>query len=475
MVTLINANTMTPPIAPIGLDYIGSVLKKAGYEVELLDLCLAEEGEKCVADYFSTAAPDLVGVSFRNVDDCFWPSATSFVPQLAKLVRSIKSLTTAPVVLGGVGFSIFPEEIVKATGADFGVRGDGEQTLVLLLQQLRGEKNFEKVPGLTFRRGDSIATNPPVWQAPLSLPTERCFVDNIAYFEKGGQSGIETKRGCNRNCLYCADPQAKGPRLRLRDPKEVADEAESLLARGIDVFHTCDAEFNIPRGHALAVCEEFIRRGLGQKLYWYAYLAVTPFDWELACAMAKAGCVGINFTGDSASTPMLTTYRQPHRKEHLASAVKLCRENDIEVMIDLLLGGPGETPETVRETVDFIKHISPDCCGAPLGIRVYPGTPMLELLAKEGPAETNPNIKRKYSGPIDLLRPTFYISSKLGPNPARLVRDIIRDDDRFFPPREEQAATSSDHNYNDNTELSEAIAKGARGAYWHILHNLHMT
>ncbi|MBN1391495.1 MAG: radical SAM protein, partial [Sedimentisphaerales bacterium] len=302
--------------------------------------------------------------------------------------------------------------------------------------------------------------------------TSRNAIDNTTYFKRGGQIGIETKRGCNRNCIYCADRLSKGTKNRIRNPAEVTDEAQALLAQGIDVLHICDSEFNIPGEHAKAVCGEFISRGLGNKLRWYTYMAVTPFDADLASAMRKAGCVGIDFTGDSASSAMLKTYRQPHTAQDLAKAVRLCKENGIMAMIDLLLGGPGETPETIKQTIDFIKKIEPDCAGAPLGVRVYPGTEMVDIVAKEGNPETNPNIKRKYDGPLDLFRPTFYISHQLGARPARLIKDLIAGDKHFFEPIDETDPALTDHNYNDNTELVNAIAAGARGAYWHILHKI---
>jgi radical SAM superfamily enzyme YgiQ (UPF0313 family) len=302
----------------------------------------------------------------------------------------------------------------------------------------------------------------------------------LTYFNRGGQVGLETKRGCSHNCIYCADKISKGDFVRVRKPAEVADEAEALLAKGIDVLHICDSEFNVSRNHAYAICEEFVRRGLGNRLRWYTYMAVIPFDTELAAIMRKAGCVGIDFTGDSANEKMLGVYRQQHSKNDLAQAIRLCQENGIIVMIDLLLGGPGETPASVKETIDFIKQINPDCAGAPLGVRVYPGTDMAIAVAAEGPMETNPNIKRKYEGPVDLFKPTFYISHLLGERPAKLVKDLIAGDKRFFEPIDEadmaltcgELVESTDHNYNDNTELVNAIKSGARGAYWHILHQL---
>ncbi len=453
--------------------------------MEVLDLGLVDEPAEAMTEYFGGHDPELVGLSFRNSDDCFCPSADWFVPDLKNTVEKIRRLTDAPIVVGGVGFSIFARAIYEYADIDFGICGDGEAAIVALTNQLRGARKFTEVPGLIWRQGERVIENPPVFLSDIasgtgsiSLGSSRDFIDNPAYFKRGGQCGIETKRGCNRHCIYCADSLAKGTKLRLRNPVEIADEVQSLLCQGIDVLHICDAEFNVPRSHAYAVCEEFIRRSLGEKVRWYAYMSPSPFDTDLADAMARAGCVGIDFTGDSASESMLRIYRQQHSSRDLATVVKLCRENNIAVMIDLLLGGPGETPQTVRETIEFIKKIDPDCAGATLGMRIYPRTAMERMVAAELLPDNNVTIRRKYDGTVDLLKPTFYISQALGENPAELVKEMIAGDHRFFEPAEEidmQALKdddTSDYNYNDNEPLLQAIEKGARGAYWHILHQL---
>lgn len=475
MIALVNTNRMRPPIGPVGLDYVAGAAAAAGIGVEVVDLCLSEDGEAALRAFFSRHSPELVGVTFRNVDDCFWPSAEWFVPPLGEIVAAIRALTDAPIVLGGVGFSILPEPILRQAGADFGIRGDGEQAIVALHRELAGKRRFERVPGLIWREDGALRSNRPAWPAPLSLPAAREAVDNAAYFRLGGQGGVETKRGCDRKCIYCADPLAKGPAPRLRAPGEVADEVQLLLAQGVDVLHLCDGEFNVPYDHALAVCEEFIRRRLGRRLRWYTYMAVTPFDAPLASAMARAGCAGIDFTGDSGCPEMLARYREAHAREDIASAVRLCKDNALAVMVDLLLGGPGETPRTVAETVEFMKQIDPDAVGAALGVRVYPGTAVAEMIAAEGPVQANPAIRRKYDGEVDFSRPTFYISAALGERPAAGIRELIAGDERFFEPAEDladPADPSANYNYNDNTPLIEAIAGGARGAYWHILRRL---
>ena len=476
MLTLINTNRMTPPIAPVGLEYVAGAARGAGLDVDVVDLCLAEHPNALLEDHFATGSPHLVGLSFRNVDDCYWPSAQCFVDGLSETVRTVREQTDAPVVLGGVGFSTFPERILEETGADFGIHGDGEQAIVLLLRELSSRRRFQDVPGLLWRENGKFLRNRPAWPQTISFPAARDLLDNPTYFRRGGQLGVETKRGCDRKCIYCADPLAKGPGLRARSPVEVAGEVEALLSQGVDVLHLCDSEFNIPREHAMAVCKEFIRRSLGDRVRWYAYLAVVPFDAELAAAMRRAGCVGINFTADSADPNLLAAYRKAHRPEDLTEAVRLCRREGITVMFDLLLGGPGETPESLRRTIDFMKGVGPDCVGSQLGVRVYPGTGMADVVRAEGPFETHPSLRRKYGGPVDLFQPTFYISEALGDRPARLVREVIAGDRRFFEPVDEgdlrEEDPTADYNYNDNTPLVEAIAAGARGAYWDILRKL---
>ena len=469
MLLLINSNNMSPPIAPIGLDYVASSVSQADIDVKLLDLGLAKKPIELIKEFFSKNNPELIGITFRNADDCFWPSADFFVPNLKTTIDEIRTLTDAPIVLGGIGYSIFARPILEYTGADFGICGDGEIAIVELIRQLREQKNFAKVPGLLWRKENALIENTPSWNEPLSVKTERNFIDNQTYFKLGGQCGIETKRGCNRNCIYCADPLAKGTKLRLRNPSEVVDEIQSLFNQSVDVLHICDSEFNLSYKHALDICREINSRSLGGKLRWYTYMSPTPFDAELAKQMALAGCVGVDFTGDSANEFILKTYNQKHNRDDIATGVRLCKENGMAVMVDLLLGGPGETPETAKETINFAKEINADCIGATLGMRVYPRTYMEKYITEQFQMGNHVSIRRKYTGPLNLLMPTFYISEQLGEKPAELIKEFIDGDKRFFEPAGDDA---SDYNYNDNTPLKDAIQNGARGAFWHILNQL---
>jgi hypothetical protein len=167
---------------------------------------------------------------------------------------------------------------------------------------------------------------------------------------------------------------------------------------------------------------------------------------------------------------MLVTLKRGYQREAIADAVHHCKQAGITVMLDLLLGGPGETHESVAETIAFIKQVNPDKCGAATGVRLYPGTPMSQVIQEQGPLSVNPHLYGTVEDNDDLLQPVFYIDRALGEDAGGLVCDLIAGDERFFPPPRLQGADN--YNYNDNTTLEQAIADGHRGAFWDILRRL---
>ncbi|HSW46838.1 MAG TPA: radical SAM protein [Phycisphaerae bacterium] len=467
-VLLINSNRMKPPVAPLALDYIGDRLKTEGYTVRLVDLSF--DDDSAIANSLGRSDPLAVGVTFRNTDDCYCASGDFFVPGLRDMIARIQSRTKAPIVLGGCGYSIFPGEVLAESGADFGITGDGEEAMLQLARCLEDHEDPRNVPGLVRRDGNRITVNPPAYRAILDVPTARSLIDNARYLREGAMGNIETKRGCPAHCIYCVDPVAKGRGVRTRPPTHVADEVESLLRQSVDVLHLCDGEFNIPPAHAIAVCEELIRRGLGSRVRWYCYATVHPFPEELADLMRRAGCVGINFGVDSGCDRMLAALKRGYQRDAIRQAVHHCRQAGLTIMLDLLIGGPGEDEDSVRESIAFIKEVSPDRAGAATGVRVYPHTALAEMVRSQGPMTNNPNLRGCTADNGNLLRPVFYLDARLGPAPADLVCDIIAGDERFFPPPRESAAVN--YNYNDNRALTDAIAAGRRGAFWDILRRM---
>jgi radical SAM superfamily enzyme YgiQ (UPF0313 family) len=468
---LVNTNRMKPPVGPIGLDYLADSLGAAGHETALLDLCFSEDAERDIAASVTGFAPDAVGMSVRNTDDCFFESGAFLLPGIRDFLQLVREQTDAPVVLGGIGFSILPEAVLDYCGADFGIAGEGEEAFPRLLSALGSDSLLEQVPGLVWRDEAGIRRNRSAEVALERLPPRsRSLADNRRYFQEGGQAGFETKRGCPSACTYCADPVAKGRRSRLLAPRAVVTELGALSAQGIDHLHTCDCEFNLPVEHAREVCRAIIHSGLAERIRWYAYCSVTPFDAETARLFRRAGCAGIDFGADSGSAEMLRRLGRHFGPADLVETARHCRDAGIPCMYDLLLGGPGETRETVRETMDLVRRAGPDRIGISLGVRVYEGTALAKQVRGSGPIEANPEL---YGARLDnerFLRPIFFLSSGLGRDAAGFVRELIGEDKRFFLPGGPDE--SRDYNYNDNGKLVRAIAGGARGAYWDILRRL---
>jgi len=303
--------------------------------------------------------------------------------------------------------------------------------------------------------------------APLG---RRKAIDNLRYLREGGMVGFESKRGCNQGCTYCADPVAKGKRVRLRNPNLVAEELGNLYRQGIDHFHTCDSEFNIPENHAIEVCMRIVQNGLGDKIRWYAYLSPKPFSKELAHWMQKAGCVGIDFGVDHANEAMLRILGRSHRDEDIISLARRVRAHGFSLLFDLLLGGPGETRKTIAEAIELMKETSPDRVGISLGLRLYSGTRLFRIIQAQGLRKENPNLHGSVEGNTDLLRPIFYLESELGEDIEDYMDGLIGDDPRFLFGNRKRV--DRNYNYNDNSILVKAISEGYRGAFWDILRRI---
>jgi radical SAM superfamily enzyme YgiQ (UPF0313 family) len=481
-VLLVNTNEMKPPVAPIGLDYIASSLEWAGFEVDLIDLCFASSFEEELDAYFQDHDPLAIGVTVRNTDDCYYLSQDFIIPRIKEIIDYIKGKTHRSIILGGVGFSVMPEPILAYLEVDMGIWGDGERAFPAVVKRMATGETISGIPGLIFRKAgggsDQRVTsglangryhsNPPDLPELLDLPlSHRGAVDNPRYFREGGMGSVETKRGCEQQCIYCADPLAKGRRYRLRPPSIVADEIEALLAQGVDNLHLCDSEFNLPYHHAVGICEEIIRRGLGGRIAWYAYLSPVPFTGELARLMMRAGCRGINFGVDHGADRMLKNLGRSFTAAAIQETASLCHRLGIPFMYDLLLGGPGENKKSLSKTIAMMKEINPLRVGISAGVRIYPGTRLAEIaLADIQKGKTN----LRGSITPGFFNPIFYVSSNVGDELFPFIASQVNGDERFFFGGGEE--TEANYNYNDNSVLMEAIKQGYRGAFWDILRRL---
>jgi radical SAM superfamily enzyme YgiQ (UPF0313 family) len=383
------------------------------------------------------------------------------------VIRGLRRHGHAPVVMGGVGFSIMPERILGYCDADFGIVCEGEVSFPQLLGRLSRGESYEDISGLVYRTSDGIRKNPVTFADLGEVGAHRRrLVDNKKYFIKGGLAAVETKRGCTRACIYCVEPLVKGKKVRLRRPTDIVDEIESLADQGIYAIHINDSEFNLDVNHAIAFCQEMIVRRMNDRVEWYAYGMPSPFPESLARHMKEAGCRGMNFGTDSASEKMLRILMRTFRPKHIVECVNLAKRYGLRHIIEILFGAPGETAETIKETIDFLKKLDPERVSVTAGLRVFPGTRLEEMVRKEGFTPDNPNLFGAIEDNENLLKPVFYLPACIAPNPLEYIAEVIGDDARFF------GVNTDRFNYNANDLLVEAISRGERGAYWMILSSL---
>jgi hypothetical protein len=464
-VLLINTNTVKPPVSPIGLEYVAEAATNAGVLIRVLDFSFEADWKTALKRELQDYEPLLAGLTVRNTDDCSFASGRSFLPWIREVVSKTRELTEAPIFLGGVGFSVMPETVLRATHADGGIEGDGEEALIALSRALDRGEDFAHLPNIVSVQDGELIHNPRAEVDPkrLPLPRRRSF-DNKRYQELGAMVGVETKRGCSHRCIYCADPVAKGKRMRLRPPEIVVRELKDLLGQGVSWFHLCDSEFNLPPGHAREICQAIIEARLGDKIRWYTYCSPVPFDDELGRLMVDAGCAGINFGVDSLCDEQLQRLGRVYSSEDIRQLVAILEKAGINYMFDLLLGGPGETSDTVKTAIVKAKEFNIPLVGIATGVRVYTGTPLAKAIAggiiNEGLWPQNATANEQ---------PVFYLSPSLGDDAQALIRHLVGDDPRYLvlsTPEDER-----NYNYADDDTLSRLIEQGARGAYWDILRN----
>jgi tryptophan 2-C-methyltransferase len=463
---LINANVVRPLVSPVGLEYVGEALVEAQIPVRVLDLSFEASWKASLRKQLAQEEPLFIGLSVRNTDDCSFVTKKSFLPWIGDIVTEIRKLSKSYIVLGGVGFSVMPEAVLETTGADFGIAGDGEEIAVALARRFNNNDPVFDLPNLVYRHQGRVVSNKRsnIDLVYLPVPRRRLF-DNKRYEELGAMVGIETKRGCAQRCIFCADPVAKGSQVRLRTLSNVVQEFNDLLSQGVSWFHLSDSEFNQPINHAKEICQAIIEAGLANKLKWYCYCSPCPFDSELARLMVRAGCRGINFGVDSLCDAQLLRLGRNYSLKEIQSLVKILKEAKINYIFDLLIGGPGETAETVKISIQTVRELDIPLVGIAIGVRIYPNTPLGEAVAA-GFGNEGLHSERN----VALHHHSFYVSKYLGDNVSGFMRELVNDDPRFLSLVSPDETGS--YNYAGDEKLFELIQAGARGAYWEIIrHN----
>lgn len=395
-ILLISANRLNVPypVYPIGLDYVAGAIP-ARHEVRIIDL----NQDSDLAASLQQFSPDLVGISIRNIDNTDGSNSRSFIDDYRDVVTTVRNSCKAPVVLGGSGFTIFPQALMEALDADYGIPGDGER-IKLLLDALERNAPTEEIPGIMVRRLPFQAiTETPSLAVHRRFDTSSPHLDY--YLSRSGMMNLQTKRGCPFRCIYCTYPYIDGARMRLHDPAEVAQAALALQNAGAKYLFITDSTFNCSVSHSVAVAKAFIKAGVS--IPWGAFFAPLAVSDDYFLLMREAGLTHVEFGTESLSNKVLASYKKPFTREDVFQAHELALGAGLHVAHYIMPGGPGEDEETLEETLNSVESLKKAVFFFFCGIRIYPHTPLFDIALREG--QITPD--------QDLLPPIFYISGNL--------------------------------------------------------------
>lgn len=400
------------PAPPIGMSYVASATRDAGHDVRFLDLNSAKAGLRSLADAAREFRPQVVGFSVRNIDNVVRQRFEGHLTKLAGQIDTVRAAARGAgveqlrVVVGGPAISILGGLALEHLQADFAIVGEGEQSFPELLAALGEGRSVDDIPGVCVRLGETVTCNPPRHLSRFGASGLPDWIDWSAYARAGSTWPVQTKRGCVMPCSYCSYPVIEGRRHRMRPAGEVVDEIEQVLRRvGPRTIDFVDSTFNVPGKHAIEICEEILRRGVRAT---FTTMGINPLHTssELFGLMKRAGFNSMMVTPESASETMLRNLGKGFSLEDVRRTARLARDAGLHAIWFFMLGGPGETPETVEQTVSFAeRELSSNRCLTVFftGVRVLPGTELARQAFAEG-----------YLVPgTDLARSVFYLSDEV--------------------------------------------------------------
>jgi radical SAM superfamily enzyme YgiQ (UPF0313 family) len=384
------------PLA-IGLACVAAATERAGHDVRLLSFAASGEREFPIADAVLQFRPDVIGISARNIDDQNMQHPSFLLAALRELVAACRRVSSAPIVLGGAGYSIFPQPALTYLQADMGIKGEGEMAFPALLSWIeQGARGFP--PAGTYLHNGLFATTASV----PSLDTFPLPEPSLWLHFPGAEAlriPVQSRRGCPLDCIYCSTSAIEGRPVRKRSPETVVSWLAQLHTHGFRSFHFVDNTFNLPPSYAKDLCRKLIQAELG--LDWWAIVYPKWVDHELADLMAKAGCTLVSLGFESGSEPVLKQLNKRFSCAEVKGISATFSAVGIKRNGFLLLGAPGETRETVEESLAFADSLHLDGLKVTVGLRIYPGTVLHSIAAAEGVVTADD----------DLLFPHFYLAA----------------------------------------------------------------
>lgn len=418
---------------PLGLGYIEVALLQDGHEVRILDAA-SWPWEK-LAREIRNERPDVVGITCWTIE-----RAQAF--KTAHLAKDI--VPEALIIMGGPHATSFPEHMFIKSPTDFVVMGEGEETIRELLKVIQAGSDLSRVLGIAYKKDGKFFRNE---RRPLIKDLNTVPLIRHAQFDYGMYNGLHdsnlkaaaimTSRGCPFRCTFCSSAVYWGRKYRSRSVESVLEEIDHLYRDlGIRALLVFDDNLLIDRRRCIALCQALVERNYD--LIWAAEGSV-KVDAEMLQWMKRAGCYRIDFGVESGSPTILKNINKPFTADDTRNAFRLCREEGIRPNAYLIFGSPGETSQTIAETVELMREIQPDSGGGRPGIWILPDTDIYELARKQGIISDNTWLETDETlyytaehslGELEALERQFRVGMMRGRNNVRYVLELAM---RFLP------------------------------------------
>lgn len=419
---------------PLGLMYIAAVLEKDRHDIRLADIDAEGISNEVLVGILKEFRPELVGFS----------CTTSTFDNALENTRIVKKEKNVPVVFGGIHPTICPKGVIKHAEIDFIVKGEGEQTVLEFLRELENDKKFEKVNGLWFKREGKIVQNPDRELIEdldtLPFPARHLLRNPERYVPADALdkpiTSILSTRGCFGQCTYCCTKQIFGMKFRKRSIENILREIEYCIKNlGIKEFHIADDNFTADKKRTLEFCKAIKNKNYKVRFVFFNGLRADCVDRERLEALKSIGVISLGFGVESGNQTILNNIKKNITKEKVREAYKLAKEIGFETWGFFMMGLPGETEETINDTINFAKELDPDFAKF-LILKPYPGSEVFRELDSKGLIfDKNYKNYGVYTGPVhnleslsaaDILYWQRKAYSSFYLRPSKIIKHILR-------------------------------------------------
>jgi radical SAM superfamily enzyme YgiQ (UPF0313 family) len=385
---------------PLGLACVAAATKRAGHDVAMVDLLAEKDTRSVLKEAIEDHHPDMIGVSVRNIDDQNMGNPRFLLDSVKEIVGACRNLSGAKIILGGAGYSIFPEAALSFLGGDMGIQGEGEEVFPELIERVERGIGLSGLPGL-YLPGQGHRCKRSYVKNLDQLPLPDTDLWSPLSRKKELWMPVQTRRGCPLRCSYCSTELIEGQGIRRHSPEAIVQWIARWRKEGIHQFYFVDNTFNLPVSYAKEICRQLIDEDL--KIRWWSILYPKNVDQELVRLMARAGCEQVSIGFESGSKQVLKNMNKKFTPREVRQISELLFQHGIKHMGFLLLGGPGETRESVEESLFFADSLKLDALKITVGVRIYPQTVLAKRAIRDG-------VISSHDG---LLFPQFYLTEGL--------------------------------------------------------------